>query len=76
MKVSVVFARVEVGRVQREPDGTSTLIAIALFVMIAVISTLRGDWRTASGAATGAVVLGLLALISSGEAHDDRRRDC
>jgi hypothetical protein len=50
-------------------------IAIAFFVMIAVISALRGDWRTATVAATGAVVLGLLALISGSEAHDDRRRD-
>jgi hypothetical protein len=51
-------------------------IAIALFVMIAVISALRGDWRTATGAATGAVVLGILALITGSDERDDyRRRD-
>ena len=51
-------------------------IAIALFVMIAVISALRGDWRTASGAATGALVLGILALITGSDQRDDYwRRD-
>jgi hypothetical protein len=47
-------------------------IAIAFFVMVAVISALRGDWRTATGAATGALVLSILALITG---SDERRDD-
>jgi hypothetical protein len=42
-----------------EAMSTIVEIGIAVLVMVAIVSALKGDWRTATGAATGAVVLGV-----------------
>jgi hypothetical protein len=52
-------------------------IALALFVMFAVISALRGNWAAAFGGVAAAPVLGLLAAMSGNEERRDDywRRD-
>jgi hypothetical protein len=50
--------------------NTAIEIAIALFVMLAVFAALRGNWAGAFAAVTGALVLGVLAIIFG---HDDER---
>jgi hypothetical protein len=50
--------------------STAVEIAIAVFVMFAIIAALRGQWAAAFGAIAGALVLGVLAIIFG---HDDER---
>jgi hypothetical protein len=52
--------------------STATVeIAIALFVMFAVFSALRGNWAAAFAAVVGAIALGVMAIMFG--THDDKR---
>jgi hypothetical protein len=52
--------------------STAVEIAIALFVFFAVFAALRGQWAAAFAAVAGALVLGVLAVLTG--VHD-RERD-
>jgi hypothetical protein len=54
--------------------NTAVEIALALFVMFAVIAALRGNWAAAFGAVVGALVLGVLAIIFGAGDERDRWR--
>jgi hypothetical protein len=50
--------------------STAVEIAIALFVMFAVLAALRGNWAGAFAAVVGALVLGMLAIAFGHEERD------
>jgi len=51
---------------------TTIEIAFAFVAMLAVYAACRRDWPTAVAATVGVLILGVMAVLGSGE---DRRRD-
>ena len=51
--------------------STTIEIALAAVAMLAVYAVCRRDWPTAAAATVGVLILGMMAILNSGES--DRR---